>query len=97
MIEEPRVRRLPLNNTTPDMQALFCGAIEQESPKALEAYLDSACAGDAELRANLQGLIDSHREAGNFLGDSASILAETVVLSGIEKPGTQIGPYKLLE
>ncbi len=37
--------------------------------EAREAYLDEACSGDAPLRAEIQSMIDAHREQGEFLSE----------------------------
>src|SRR2546421_7738793 len=63
------------------------------------AYMDRACAGDADLRHRVQELVELHEEAGRFMEEpaapSASNILTTVPLS--EKPGDRIGRYKLME
>ena len=80
-----------------DIRALFCEAIEKQSPTKLQEFLNSACDGDAELRAQLDSLLDSHREAGSFLGGASSGDPMRYHPSSMELPGTTIGPYRLLE
>ena len=86
-----------MSHSTPDIQALFCEAIEKKSPEERRAYLDSACAGNADLRGQLEDLLDSHREARNFLGGSTPDELSPNIPLPTERPGTKIGPYKLLE
>jgi serine/threonine protein kinase len=81
----------------PDVRAIFCEALDQKSPEEIAEYLDAACGGDADLRAQVEALLSSHREAGNFLGGPPSEPGPTVDQPITEKPGTQIGPYKLLQ
>lgn len=45
----------------------------------------------------MEELLASHRDGGNFLGGAAASRSETFDQSPQESPGTQIGPYKLLQ
>jgi serine/threonine protein kinase/WD40 repeat protein len=83
-----------LNDVRPDVKSLFFEAIDQRSPEELRCFLDRACADDTKLRANLEQLLRAHRDAGNFLGGSSPAAIDQPRL---ERPGAQIGPYKLLE
>jgi serine/threonine protein kinase len=76
---------------------LFCEAIEKQSTTELDEFLDSACGQDAVLRTQLEKLLNSHREAGGFLGGPASDDPAATPDSPMERPGTTIGPYRLLE
>jgi hypothetical protein len=77
-------------------KAIFFDALEQKSPQDLIAFLDESCAGDPALRARVEELLLAHKEAGNFLGGIS--LQETVTEEAVsERPGTVIGPYKLVE
>ena len=79
----------------PDLQAIFLQAVELDPTEQISEYLDTACGDDSELREEIEALISSHRGAGDFLGGSAS--QPTIDQTIPEKPGTQIGPYKLLQ
>src|SRR5690349_2353184 len=61
------------------------------------SYLDAACEGDAEFRAQVCSLLDASEEAGPFLGESMLTVARLIPedLPG-EKIGDKIGRYKLL-
>jgi serine/threonine protein kinase len=62
------------------------------------AYLDSVCGSDAALRQRLAALLGKHDRAGSFLEQPAVPPLATVDEMPIsERPGTVIGPYKLLE
>lgn len=52
----------------PDVRAIFCKAIDQNSPEEAAKYLDLACGDDSDLRVQVEALLRSHREAGRFLG-----------------------------
>src|SRR5215469_74829 len=64
-----------------------------------EAYLQEACAGDAALRARIEGLLKAHEGAGSFMEEPAAPARKTIVLTlpPDEKPGDKIGNYKLLQ
>jgi eukaryotic-like serine/threonine-protein kinase len=77
-------------------KAIFLDALEQEPPEAVAAFLDSACAGDQSLRLRVEELLKAHRDAGSFLGGSPMTGSRTEE-ADFERPGTSLGPYKLLE
>ncbi|MDX2132961.1 MAG: serine/threonine-protein kinase [Planctomycetota bacterium] len=75
-----------------------------------EAYLDTACGGDAVLRAEVEALLRAHDGAANFMAsptaDSSAGAMLTVVTPSAaatvdgglrEGPGSRIGPYKVLQ
>ena len=86
-----------MNNEAPDIDSIFGEALECESTEARAAYLDQACAGDAELRRRVEKLLDAHARAGNFLESVAPGSVATLEESLSERAGNVIGPYKLLE
>ena len=75
---------------------IFLEALEQASPTELQHYLDRACGDDAELRSRVEALLEAHREVGPFLAGAATQHASADEPIP-ERPGTVIGPYKLLE
>ena len=83
--------------TTP-AQNLFVQALEME-PASREAFLASACGNDAELRLEVQRMLVEAARADSFFGDGdgATLGAEEFKETYSEKPGDQIGPYKLRE
>ena len=78
-----------------DVLAIFSEALAQSSDEDRSNYLDKACGDDNELRGRLDDLLRAHQDAGHFLGGSVSAtVAHDAPL--VERPGTVIGPYKLL-
>jgi len=63
--------------------------------------LDEACAGDEELRNRVRALLRAHAEPASYLEQPAiASESDTRHLSPdtlLERPGTVIGPYKLLQ
>ena len=57
------------------------------------AYLDRECAGDAALRANLEGLLRASDRAGKFLENQTPAHAA----APLEAIGSRIDRYKLIE
>jgi serine/threonine protein kinase/tetratricopeptide (TPR) repeat protein len=78
-------------------EEIFHQALARSSPEERAAYLDQACAGDAAVRAAVEALLRANVGASGFLAQPVSvpITSEEPPLS--ERPGTVIGPYKLLE
>src|SRR5262245_44785884 len=46
---------------------IFIGAVQRGDSGERRAYLDAACAGDAGLRARVEGLLAVYDRAGSFL------------------------------
>jgi serine/threonine protein kinase len=62
------------------------------------AYLDQACGTNHELRREVESLLEAHDQPGSFLESRLARLPGTVDEPSVtEKPGTVIGPYKLLQ
>ena len=80
-------------------KAIFLEAIGKHASQDWDAYLRSACGDDATLRRQIMILLEAHQQAGSFL--DAPAVAKTMDMPAgspiAEGPGTQIGPYKLLE
>ncbi|HEX2746580.1 MAG TPA: protein kinase, partial [Verrucomicrobiales bacterium] len=68
------------------LEELFTQAVSL-SPSERSAFLHGRCGGDPALRTTLEQLLDAHREAGDFLPESAENAAA----------GQTLGPYTLLE
>src|SRR5215471_12223163 len=80
------------------VESVFFAALEKGSPQERAAYLDAACGQDQELRQHVERLLLAHPKVGSFLRDPAPALPGTVDEPPlIERPGTRIGPYKLLQ
>ena len=73
-------------------RSIFEAAIEKGSPEERAAYLNQACGGDARLRQQVEALLAAHERLGDI--PLPATVDEPAVA---ERPGTLIGPYKLLE
>ncbi|UCC97944.1 MAG: protein kinase, partial [Phycisphaerales bacterium] len=81
-----------------DIEAVYHAALEKPAGPERTAYLDSACGGNATLRAQVEALLRANEKAGDFL--EAPPLDADVILDDApltEGPGAVIGRYKLLE
>jgi serine/threonine protein kinase len=83
-----------------DPKSIFLEAIAYSSTAERSAYLDRTCDRNAALRKRVDGLLRAHLNSGRFLGgaplgdESSDETSEQLIA---EHPGSQIGPYKLLE
>ena len=86
---------------------LFLEALERPTPGERAAFLKEACAHDPSLRAAVEALLLNHKEddfletpviPGPQVAGSTKDRSDTIALVVIgEKPGDQIGHYKLLQ
>jgi len=77
---------------------IFDNALAIVAPGERERYLDEMCAGNERLRGHIEGLILAHEDLGSFLeSPPVSGSSPTIHQHVTEKPGTVIGPYKLLQ
>src|SRR5262249_30936171 len=62
------------------------------------AYLDQACGDNRALRQEVESLLQAHEASGSFLGRLGAGREMTDDYPPItERPGTVLGPYKLLQ
>src|SRR5262245_21818322 len=80
-----------------NVRSIFLAAVENHPPGEWNAYLDEACAEDADLRRQVELLLQGHAAANSLLDHPARRLIATVDEPVIERPGTVVGSYKLLE
>ena len=67
------------------------------SPHEREAYLDQACNGDLSLRRQVEELLRSHEETGNFVDAPAYQAAAEMWMDGLElKAGSKVAHYRIL-
>ena len=89
-----------MNEPTSREVAVLNAALELR-PAERAAYLDEACAGDAALRQQVEGLLRADAAAEGFLETPPAGVGvgRTVRLPAplTEKPGDKIGHYKLLQ
>jgi serine/threonine protein kinase/tetratricopeptide (TPR) repeat protein len=70
----------------PGLKTIFSEALEQPDGPERAAYLDEACRGDVELRAQVEALLRDHQRIGRFLGTAAGSIRSSVETDGRE-PG----------
>ncbi len=78
------------------IKEIFHAALDCE-PDQLNAFLDETCAGDEVLHANVEALLASHRQAGNFIETPVASLAASIVENGRADLliGQTIGHYEI--
>ena len=64
------------------------------APEERGFFLREACAGDSELRAEIDSLLSAHEQAGDFIEDSASDVAASLLEKKPQRP-RQVGQYKI--
>src|SRR2546423_11208694 len=80
------------------IEEIFLAALEQE-PDQVNAFLDTACEGDAVLRSEVEALLASDQRAGRFIETSSVGLATKVIQNqqADSLVGRAIGHYKISE
>src|SRR5262245_18941173 len=89
-----------MTTVIPDVQSIFGRALEIESRRDRDAYLDEACESNARLRAEIDCLLAASGRAGQFMRRPAAAVAAGMTVNFepvTEKAGTVIGRYKLME
>jgi len=76
-------------------RAIFDAAVVIADMAEREDYLHRACGDDTPLRRQIEVLLAAHSKMGNFLKRPSPVVAEFAPIT--EKPGTTIGPYRLLD
>jgi eukaryotic-like serine/threonine-protein kinase len=84
-------------NENRNIDSIFCAAIEIESSIERQSWLNQACGEDAELRGQVDRLLQAHFRGGSIVDSPAHALDVTVNQPPSERPGSQIGRYKLLQ
>src|SRR5579864_1866619 len=72
--------------TGPEVKAIFIGALDRQSGADRVAYLDAACAGDAELRLRVDVLLRAYEHAGDVLGPTRGSTEEVSHLATTATP-----------
>jgi serine/threonine protein kinase len=78
-------------------KSIFLDAVEIAAPEERRAFIETQCAGDLSLRGEVEALLRHQQSLGSFLDSPPAGLDATVDSTLPERPGTVIGPYKLLE
>ena len=83
-----------MTSHTPEAKQIFLAAVEQYSPDQWPRFVNEAARGNDALRRQVEALLEAHRQANQLLDDTG-LLATVAQATLPERPGTQIGPYKL--
>jgi serine/threonine protein kinase/Flp pilus assembly protein TadD len=86
-----------MTNSTDQAQSVFLNALEITAERDRAAYVDAQCRGDQDLRREVEDLLRHAPRLGRFLEGADSPIPTIDMPAVTEKPGTQIGPYKLRE
>src|SRR5687768_5473820 len=79
---------------------IFLDALEIAETEGRRTFLEKACDGDADLRAQVDSLIAASQKAGRFLETPALDFRfdpNNAIDPPVHQSGLQIGPYRLLE
>jgi serine/threonine protein kinase/tetratricopeptide (TPR) repeat protein len=79
------------------IERLYHAALEW-APDQRAGFLNDECAGDGELRRNVEGLLKAHEEAGGFLaGPALEAVARAEAAGQLASPvGSEISHYRIL-
>ena len=79
------------------VKAIFNSAIAYR-PEERSSFISQACAGDEELRSEVESLIASHEESGNFIDQPAFEIAASLLAGERAEftPGYTIASYEVL-
>ena len=78
-----------------NIDSIFGAAVEITSDEERDLLLQEACGSNVELRDRVERLLRAHAAAGGFLPEQGDRTVDASLTS--ERPGNQIGPYKLRE
>jgi serine/threonine-protein kinase len=76
---------------------IFWDAAQLVSSAERDSYLNRVCAGNTRLRQRVEKLLEIRSQAEGFLESPPFDLDDTPDELFTDRPGTIIGPYKLLE
>jgi serine/threonine protein kinase len=81
-----------------EVERIFQAALDRDA-SARSAFLDHACAGDAELRRQVESLLGAHQADDRFLESSALNLAARNLAEETPRPvrGQRLGSYELID
>jgi serine/threonine-protein kinase len=86
-----------MNADAQKARSLFLAAVEDVAPDQWGVFLEEACAGNLELRRRVEILLRAHQVSNSLFDSPAPAVVATVDDPITERPGTVIGPYKLME
>ncbi|HEY0809990.1 MAG TPA: hypothetical protein VGD49_07495 [Longimicrobiales bacterium] len=76
------------------IKAVFLQSLDQPET-ARSAFLDEACAGDAELRREVESLLAAAPDSSFCETPAAQLLAEPTSQAPRLQPGVRLGPYEI--
>ena len=80
----------------------LCHAVLERQPADQQAFLRGACAGDEELRREVESLLAGQTQAERFLETPAApvplerLPVEARTSEPLLSPGTRVGPYEVV-
>jgi serine/threonine protein kinase/tetratricopeptide (TPR) repeat protein len=80
-----------------EAEAIFLAALDRTNPAERDAFVESACAGNAELLVRVRELLGCHDETSGPLDASPLQCERAPDAPPGEGIGTMIGPYKLVQ
>lgn len=87
-----------MRDWNPEANEIFLRALEFHSSEERRAYVDEACRDKPHLRPRVEALLVASEQAGSSFLEGPAPLMRTLDEPPItERPGTRIGPYKLLQ
>jgi serine/threonine protein kinase len=78
-------------------RSIFAAALDITDPVERAAFLDRACGQQPGLRRHIDELLAAQDNLGSFLARPLTLPSGTAYASIRERPGSNIGPYKLLQ
>src|SRR5437588_10010123 len=80
------------------IEDLYHSALEQDSAERA-AFIDSSCNGDEELRHEVESLLASHEQAGDFIEAPVHEVAARLIVDNKKRSmvGRAIGHYEIIE
>jgi serine/threonine protein kinase len=88
-----------MSTETRTAKDIFVELVNNVPPKEWDERLEQACQGNNELQSRVRALLHAHASPGSFLEQPAVAAGATILHESpiCERPGTVIGPYKLLQ
>ncbi len=76
------------------VEELFADCVDRE-PVGRSEFLDRSCAGDAELRREIESLLTAHDTTTGILDTPLSLPSSAPMTSELLAPGVRLGPWRI--
>ena len=86
-----------VSNWNVQANEIFLQLVDLATTADQQACLVQTCGTDAELRSEVERLLQAHQAAGNFLEHPVAVLQDPPLSEIDERPGALIGPYRLID